>query len=320
MPPPVWREVQKQNFRNLDLLAQFLELERTSIGSRSSFPLNLPLRLAQKIEKGRLDDPLLRQFVPLQEEDRAAPGFLDDPVQDASFCKADALLQKYAGRALLLTSSACAMHCRYCFRQNFAYPSKSSFAREIALLQADPTIQEIILSGGDPLSLSDPALGQLLASLEQIPHLKLIRFHTRFPMGIPERITPQLLDLFAASRKQLYFVVHANHPREFDEEVFASLKSIRKLGIPVLVQSVLLKGVNDSVETLQALFEGCAWHGVLPYYLYQLDKVSSASHFEVSDERGQELLRALRVKVPGYALPRFVREVPGEKSKTPITF
>jgi len=320
MAPPLWREIQKNNFRKLDVLAKFLELDPKLIGSSSRFPLNLPTRLAQKIAKGTLDDPVLRQFIPLNEEDIAMPGFTDDPVNDASFCKEDALLQKYAGRALLITSSACGMHCRYCFRQNFSYPEKSDFAKELVVIEKDPSIKEVILSGGDPLSLSDRALGQLLTALDEIEHLKLIRFHTRFPMGIPERITPELLTMFAKLSKQLYFVIHANHANEFDEEVFAALKSIQKLGVPVLLQAILLKGINDRVEALQGLFEGCAMQGVLPYYLHQLDKVKSASHFEVSDKRGQELMSELRKRSPGYAVPRFVREIPGEKSKTPITF
>lgn len=317
---PDWRKIQKTNFHNLSKLASYLELDPSKLGSNSQFPLNLPKRLADKIVKGDLNDPILRQFVPLAEENRLIPGFVKDPVQDTSFCHSKKLLQKYEGRALMLTTSACAMNCRFCFRQNFDYEEKSTFEKEVALIRADTNLQEIILSGGDPLSLSDRDLQQLFHKLNSIEHLKIIRFHTRFPIGIPERIDSEFLTMLKNSPKQVVFVIHSNHPKELDEEVLAALKSIQKLGIPILLQTVLLKDVNDNFATLKSLLEKCIYNGIIPYYLHQLDKVEGSAHFEVSEEYGKTLIEQLRGCLPGYAIPTYVSEIPGKKNKTLVTF
>lgn len=315
-----WREIQKTNFRHIKPLAEFLEIDPHQLSLHPGFPLNLPKRLAQKMAKNRLDDPLVRQFVPLAEEavSQSQVGFSLDPVQDASFCKSPRLLQKYEGRALLITTSACAMHCRYCFRQNFEYGEKSSFVEELDLIRSDPTLDEIILSGGDPLSLGDEALKALLGEIALIPHIKLIRFHTRFPIGIPERIDSSFLKILAECPKQIVFVIHANHPKELDDDVIAALKSVQRLSIPVLLQSILLRGINDDVETLKGLFLRCITNGIIPYYLHQLDRVAGAAHFEVSEEKGRALLAELQGFLPGYAIPRYVKEIPGKRSKTPL--
>lgn len=309
----MWRQIQKQNFIRLSELAHFLEIDQDKLSSSFRFPLNLPKRLAEKIEKGNLEDPLLRQFVPLKDEEQKGGGFSLDPVEDKTFCKTRKLLQKYEGRTLLLATSACAMHCRYCFRQNFDYPKKSRFEEELAHIGEDPTVHEVILSGGDPLSLSDRDLQHLLNGLGGIPHLKIIRFHTRFPLGIPERVTDSLIEIFDTSPKQLIFVLHANHAREFDADV---LKALKKMNYPLLLQSVLLKGVNDDFETLKALFQVAIDNGIIPYYLHQLDKVEGAAHFEVEPQRGIDLIEQLRAHLPGYAIPRFVVEIPGKTHKT----
>jgi len=308
-----WREIQKTNFTRLSDLAEFLEVE---LDLSFRFPLNLPRRLAAKMPKQTLDDPLTRQFVPIPDEKKKPLGFSKDPVQDTSFCKSDKLLQKYQGRALLLTTSACAMHCRYCFRQNYPYAPKTSFENELELIGQDPTLHEVILSGGDPLSHSDRDLGSLLKQLDAIQHIKLIRFHTRFPIGIPERIDESFLALLSNLRSQVIFVIHANHVRELDTDVLFSLKSIQSLGIPVLTQTVLLKGVNDHIDALKELFLKCILHGMIPYYLHQLDRVEGAAHFEVDPEVGKALIQALRCELPGYAVPRFVQENPRALGKT----
>lgn len=313
-----WRKIQLNNFRNLGQLAEFLQIDRAKLSSNPRFPLNLPVRLANKIVKGDLNDPILRQFVPLAEETRSVLGFVDDPVQDATFCHSKKLLQKYQGRALMLTTSTCAMNCRFCFRKNYDYEEKSTFEEEIAFIQNDPSLQEIILSGGDPLSLSNRDLSALFDRLSAIDHLKIIRFHTRFPIGIPERIDEDFLQLLQNSPKQIVFIVHSNHPRELDEEVLFALKSIQKLGVPILVHTVLLKGINDDFDTLKALFERFIHNGILPYYLNQLDKVEGAAHFEVEIEKGKKLLEQLRASLPGYAIPTYVTELPGKANKTPI--
>ena len=313
-----WRKIQRTNIRNVLELANFLELDPTVFSQNPRFPLNLPRRLANKMAKKTLTDPLVRQFAPLPEENQTPPGYHADPVQDTAFCKAKKLLQKYEGRALLLTNSACAMHCRYCFRQNFDYAPNLSYTDEIALLQKDPSIKEVILSGGDPLSLSDRVLQGLLEALSAIAHIQIIRFHTRFPIGIPERIDPSFLNLLKNCSKQIIFLIHANHSDEFDSEIFSTLKEVQKLGIPVLLQSILLKGINDDFPALKRLFEECAYNGIIPYYLHQLDKVTGAAHFDVPIERGKTLMEKLRDALPGYAVPRYVQEIPGEKSKTII--
>lgn len=264
----VWRQIQKNNFTSIAKLAGFLQLtpeSREQLLESPRFVLNLPLRLAQKIEKNNLDDPIFRQFVPLKLELNTHPGYLADPVCDQAFRKGKTLLHKYKGRALWLTSSACAMHCRYCFRQNFPYESAlTDFAEELAYLKDNTDIQEIILSGGDPLSLSNPKLQEVLLAIEAIPHIQRIRFHTRFPIGIPERIDEEFLALLAQIKKQIVFIIHSNHPRELDEDVLGALRKIGKLGITLLNQSVLLKGVNDEENTFLELCQILVNGGILP--------------------------------------------------------
>lgn len=316
-----WRAIQRKNFVRLPALLDFLQIQeelRLQIAETSKFPVNVPLRLAQKMKKNCLEDPLFKQFVPLIEEEKEASGFSLDPVGDCFVRKGQRLLHKYAGRCLLVTTSACAMHCRYCFRQHFDYPSRKGFEEELSLIRKDPTLFEIILSGGDPLALSNESLNNLFCELSQIAHVKIVRIHTRFPIGIPERIDEELLRLFSHTRLQVLFVIHANHPRELDEEIFAHLKAVAKLGIPLLNQSVLLKGVNDSVETLKALSLQLIENGILPYYIHQLDRVQGSSHFEVPRAEGKQLLAALQKELPGYAVPKYVQEISGEKGKTLI--
>ena len=312
-----WRLIQKQNFTNWNALVSFLQLEQQPQVT-THFPLNLPRRLAEKIKKNDPDDPILKQFLPTIQEKETTLGFVPDPVSDKTFRKSGKLLHKYTGRALLVTTSACAMHCRYCFRQHFDYQSDKGFDAEIETISADPSLSEIILSGGDPLSLSNETLKTLIQALSQIPQLKRLRFHTRFPIGIPERIDDDFLDILSTTRLQVIFVIHCNHARELDTHIFNALKKISCLGIPVLNQAVLLKGVNDDLMTLKELCETLADHGILPYYLHQLDRVQGAAHFEVPLQRGLQLMEALRKELSGYALPRYMQEIPGEPSKTQL--
>lgn len=319
---PLWRKIQKKNFTSLKKLVAFLQLNSEQehlLHSAPGFVLNVPLRLAEKMRKGTLNDPLVRQFLPLDLERKSAEGFLQDPVGDEHVRKGGKLLHKYQGRVLLLVSGACAMHCRYCFRQNFPYEtSVKNFDFELSEIEKDSSISEVILSGGDPLSVDDRLLSKLFSKFEEIKHLKRVRFHTRFPIGIPERINEDFLSVLKNSPLQTIFVVHINHSQELDKDVLVALKKLQMLGCPVISQSVLLKGVNDTVNALKELFNTLIDNGILPYYLHQLDRVSGAQHFEVPEERGLEILENLRVQLPGYALPQYVREVPGELSKTPI--
>lgn len=317
-----WRKIFQQNFRDFGSLADFLQLtpsQRLEVLTDPNFPFNVPLRLAQKMEKGSLADPLVRQFIPLKSEVISTGGFIADPIGDCASKKSPKLLHKYKGRALLVCTGACAMHCRYCFRQHFDYEQEDkTFEEEINLIKLDSSIQEVILSGRDPLSLSDRILESLLEKLSAIPHIQRIRFHTRFIIGIPERVDEAFLSLLKAIPKQIIFVTHINHPREMDADVLQSIKNLKEIGIVLLNQSVLLKGVNDTFETLLELSEQLVNCGIMPYYLHQLDKVAGSAHFEVSEEIGKKLIQELNKSLPGYAVPKYVREVAGEPSKIPI--
>lgn len=317
-----WRQLLRQNFTNWSQLADFLELgdsQRARIIAKPRFPLSLPMRLAEKVQKGTLDDPLLKQFLPTIEEQQTKLGFVRDPVGDGNVRCSAKLLHKYQGRVLLVCTSACAMHCRYCFRQNFPYEvEQKGFDNELALIAADATIHEVILSGGDPLSLSNEVLGDLLRRLEGIPHLTKVRFHTRFPIGIPERIDAEFLEMIQRSPLQVFVVIHANLAIELDDGVMERMVALRHAGAVVLNQAVLLRGVNDSIDALQALCERLVDSGILPYYLHQLDKVEGAAHFEVPEEEGKALVQELAKRLPGYAVPRYAKEIPGERGKTLI--
>jgi EF-P beta-lysylation protein EpmB len=318
-----WRQIQLKNVKSWEKLADFLHLteeDRKHILPKSAFSLNLPLRLAEKIEKGTLEDPILKQYLPVQKELRVSSGFSLDPVQDQSFRKAPRLLHKYEARALLITTGACAMHCRYCFRRHFPYEGGAlGYEEELELIRQDSSLREIILSGGDPLSLGNEELQTLLQKLDQMPSLQRVRFHTKFPIGIPERIDEPFLQMLKDMQKQVIFVIHVNHPKELDDEIFTALKKVQKLGIPVLSQSVLLRGVNDQVAVLKNLFETLSDHGILPYYLHQLDPVEGASHFEVPQEEGVALMQELSKHLSGYSLPRYAKEIPGRPSKVLIS-
>lgn len=320
--PPIWRLIQKDNFNNLAKLANFLELDdlqKKQLSTIQNFPLNVPLRLAQKMEKGSLKDPIFRQFVPIVDEELVNPNFTDDPLQEANKRPFLKLLHKYHGRVLLLTTSSCAMNCRYCFRRHFDYDHTSKdFTEELEYINNDPTIKEVILSGGDPLSLSNRFLKDLMGKIFTIPHITKIRFHTRFPIGIPERIDDEFIEILKSSPIQIIFVIHCNHPNELDDYFFSYTSKLQKLGVIVLNQAVLLKNVNDDLKTLFDLFTKLSDRGIIPYYLHQLDRVQGAAHFEVSEETGIRLIKELRSLLPGYAVPRYDREEPEQLSKTII--
>lgn len=314
-----WRKIQKKSFRSLDTLCDYLELtdkQRLELAYARPFPLLVPRRLASKMVKGSLEDPLFRQFVPLKEEERMVKGFVRDPVEDKRFRVATRLLRKYEQRALLLTTAACVMNCRFCFRQNFDYADgEKVFAEELEIIRSDTSLREVILSGGDPLSLSNQTLQSLIEKLDGIEHLRRLRIHTRFPVGVPERLDAQFKGLLDGSRLQVYFVVHCNHPLELDEDVITALQSLK---VPLLGQTVLLKNVNDDFDTLKNLCEKMADNGVIPYYLHQLDKVTGTAHFEVEQDRGKLLIEQLQKSLSGYAVPQYVKEEPGLTHKTPL--
>jgi EF-P beta-lysylation protein EpmB len=286
------------------------------------FPLFAPLEYVARMTPGDPDDPLLRQVLPLAQEGVERPGFAADPLAEQAASLLPGLLQKYAGRALMITTGACAVHCRYCFRRHFPYASvpKSldAWSDTLAHLRQDESIDEVLLSGGDPLSLVDELLARLVEAVAAIPHVQRIRVHTRFPIVIPQRITDRLIATFRDCRPTSWFVVHANHPQELDRATLAGLGRLIDAGIPVLNQAVLLRGVNDSVDVLERLCRRLVDHRVQPYYLHQLDRVQGAGHFEVDEATGLRLVGQLRERLPGYAVPQYVREIPAEASKTPL--
>ncbi len=273
------------------------------------------------MRKGDIDDPLLRQVLPLAEEEAEVPGFIGDPVGDLAAAAVPGVLHKYRGRVLLVTTGACAVHCRYCFRRHFPYadsnPSVQQWQGALEYIHGHSDITEVILSGGDPLAFSDSRLADLVEQVAAIPHVKRLRIHTRLPIVLPSRVDKNLLAWLQRTRLQKVVVVHANHANEIDEEVRAAMRKLRDAGTMLLNQSVLLKGVNDSAEELADLSERLFEAGILPYYLHLLDRVQGAAHFEVDRARALWLMQVLRARLPGYLVPRLVREQPGADSKTP---
>lgn len=296
--------------------------DRFSDQAASEFPLLVPHSFLQRMQRGNPADPLLRQVLPLDDEMQPTPGFVVDAVADASFRTAPGLLHKYQGRALMIAAGSCAVNCRYCFRRHYPYGDEprrlDDWEPALEQLQNDTSISELLLSGGDPLMLTDHRLADLMERLESIPHLKRLRVHTRLPIVLPDRVTETLCSLLTGSRLTPIVVVHSNHAAEVVAECAEALRQLVRSGITVLNQAVLLKGVNDSVDALAELSESLINLGVMPYYLHQLDRVVGTAHFEVNPETGRQLVSQLRARLPGYAVPRYVQEVPGEAHKTLI--
>ena len=286
------------------------------------FPLLVPRSYLRRMEPGNPRDPLLRQVLPLGNELESPDGYVADPVDDASARKAPGLLHKYRGRALLVATGSCAIHCRYCFRREYPYQEEprtlAQWEPAIRAIAQDQSLQEIIISGGDPLMLTDRRLSELIDRLEEIPHLRRLRIHTRLPVVLPDRVTQNLLDRLRGGRLTPIVVVHANHPREIENDCAEALSQLVRSGLTVLNQAVLLRGVNDDIDVQVELSERLIDLGVIPYYLHQLDRVRGTSHFEVAERRGREIIAAMRTRLPGYAVPRYVREIPGKPHKTPL--
>ncbi len=326
---PPWRRALAEAVRSpaelLALLGLPVELPGEPAAAAAAgrqFPLRVPRGFVARMRRGDPDDPLLRQVLPLSVETVAVAGFGPDPLAEASTGPAPGVLHKYRGRALLLVTGACAVHCRYCFRRHFPYAEQALSAAHLAAaldhLRGDPDLREVILSGGDPLTLTDDRLGELAAALAAVPHLRRLRVHTRLPVVLPERVDDALLAWLTGTRLAPVVVLHANHAQEIDAAVAAAVGRLRQRGVTVLNQAVLLAGVNDGVEALAALSERLFAAGALPYYLHQLDPVAGAAHFAVPDAVARRLHRDLAARLPGYLLPRLVREVPGEPAKRPL--
>lgn len=288
------------------------------------FGLKVPRGYLARMRPGDPDDPLLRQVLPLDAENLDAPGFVADPVGDLQARRAPGVLHKYAGRALLMATGACAVHCRYCFRREFPYVeaalSPARLDEAVASLAGLDGLEEVILSGGDPLTLPTTRLAAVTGALRALPALSRLRLHTRTPVVLPERVDAPLLEWLSALPWQRVVVLHANHPRELSPEVVGACRAMARAGATLLNQSVLLAGVNDDEDVLAGLSEALLAAGVVPYYLHLLDRVRGAAHFEVDAERARLLHEALLRRLPGYLVPRLVREVAGAPYKVPATF
>ncbi|ASK36555.1 EF-P beta-lysylation protein EpmB [Alloalcanivorax mobilis] len=320
---PDWRRQQADLVTDLDELCALLRLRPQDLpggaDGASDFPLRVPRRYLALIEPGNPADPLLRQVIATGAERQTVPGYGPDPLEEGEHTPVPGLLHKYHGRALLVVTGACAVHCRYCFRRHFPYQSHLSggrWKRALQWLAGREDIHEVILSGGDPLTLGNERLAQLVDELAALPHLTRLRIHSRTPVVIPERLDEGLLALLAAPRWRTTLVLHANHPREIGAELAARLRPLRAAGVTLLNQAVLLAGVNDNETALAGLSDALFDAGVLPYYLHQLDAVAGAAHFAVSDERALALHAALRARLPGFLVPRLAREEPGKAAKT----
>ncbi len=333
---PDWQSVLAEAVRNPVELCQLLGLDRRlateSRPAAGDYPLFVPRPFLARIRPGDPNDPLLLQVLPTAAETLAAPGFGTDPVGDADACCGSGLIRKYQGRILMVASRSCAVHCRFCFRRHSPFcggvsglenpcsgracpPCQTEEAAALQKIASDDSIHEVVLSGGDPLTLPDDELVRLVCELAEIPHLRRLRIHTRFPIMIPQRVTADLIALLRGARLPVVVVIHINHPAEIDGEVAESLERFVDAGIPMLSQTVLLRGVNDRADVLAELFERLVDLRVMPYYLHQLDRVAGAAHFEVPISVGCELMKELRARLPGYAVPRYVRELPGGTNK-----
>jgi EF-P beta-lysylation protein EpmB len=326
MPRRRWQQLLAEAITDPAELCTVLELDPAliapAINAAQGFALRVPRSFVARMRKGDPRDPLLLQVLPLAAELDTASGYSIDPVGDLDSRSAPGLLHKYEGRALLVATGACAVHCRYCFRRHFPYADESALQHgwqpALDQIRADSSIREVILSGGDPLSLGDRRLQQLSDALQRIPHVRRLRIHTRYPIVLPERVDDEFLNWLAQLPLQKVVVIHANHARELDSEVQHACRRLADAGVTLLNQSVLLAGVNDSLSALSDLSESLFATQVLPYYLHVLDKVQGAAHYEVDERRALELHEALMACLPGYLVPRLVREVPGAPAKTPV--
>ena len=320
---PVWQAEFAAAVTDPAELAELLSLPAEWVGparaAARSFPLRVPRSFIARMRRGDPHDPLLRQVLPVAEELAAVPGYIPDPLQEAEARRAPGLLHKYRGRALLIATGACAMHCRYCFRREFPYDAQHGgsgrWQEALAALADDDSIEELILSGGDPLSLGNARLRALTQGLRAVPHLRSLRLHTRNAIVLPSRVDAGLIDWLQDLPWRITVVLHVNHAQELEGDALEALARLRTTGALLLNQSVLLRGVNDDAAALIALSKRLHALGVLPYYLHLTDAVTGTAHFDVDETRGRALIDAMARGLPGYLVPRLVREVPGEPAK-----
>ncbi|HEY0960757.1 MAG TPA: EF-P beta-lysylation protein EpmB [Pseudomonadales bacterium] len=331
-PAPTWQEQLADLVTGLPELLAALKLDVAQLhaagldvseAALQQFPLRVPRPYLARMAPGDPHDPLLLQVLPQATELLATPGYVLDPLGEAPANKHRGLLHKYEGRVLLIATQSCAIHCRYCFRRHFPYaenrPGRAQWQESFDYISADASISEVILSGGDPLASSNTYLQWLVDNLLAIPHVQRLRIHTRLPIMLPARVDSALLQMLGKRRQQVVMVLHANHAQEFDADVDAACARLRAEGVHLLNQSVLLKGINDRADALAALSERLLAAGVLPYYVHMPDKVQGTAHFDVSDGDAHALMQALHARLPGYLVPRLVREESGKPGKTLLT-
>lgn len=317
-----WQRELQESFRSPAALAAHLGLEPCPPHVPTAFAFRVPRAFAARMRRGDPADPLLRQVWPAPAETHEASGFGPDPVGDLAAARGDGLLHKYHGRVLLTLTGACAVHCRYCFRRHFPYAgqtaSRGAWTRVQEALHADPSIEEVILSGGDPLSLPDARLAAIADDLAAVPHLRRLRIHTRQPVVLPSRVDDALLAWLSRFPLPTSVVLHVNHANEIDAALMAACAALRRTGVHLLNQAVLLRGVNDSVADQTALSVALFDAGVVPYYLHLLDRVRGAAHFHVPEEAATTIMMQMRDRLPGYLVPRLAREDAGAGAKTVI--
>lgn len=317
-----WQKKLAQGFNSVTDLLTYLELpvQHGSTLAEKKFSTRIPLSFAQRMQKGDANDPLLLQVLAVDNELNINEEYSQDPLVELNANPLKGLIHKYHGRVLLTLTGVCAVNCRFCFRRHFPYqennPGRSGWKAICDYINRDPSITEVILSGGDPLLASDLVLEELIQQLEVIPHVTTLRIHTRIPVVFPERIDPEFLAVLTATRLRKVVVLHCNHAQELDESVRKACADLRSIGCVLLNQSVLLTGINDEPSILAALSHALFAYGVLPYYLHVLDKVQGAAHFDMHFSRAQIIYQQLQLLLPGYLLPRLAREEPGKLSKT----
>jgi len=328
-PLSTWQQDLQRVITDPDELLRILGLDAAlaapARAASSAFGMRVTRSYLARMRRGDANDPLLRQVLPLGDELLETPGYGADPLLEHDATRAPNLLQKYAGRALLITTQACAIHCRYCFRREFPYSAQQEAAEQggarfraaLEIIAGDASIEEVILSGGDPLSFSDARLTKITDELSDIPHVQRVRVHTRQPIVLPSRVDGGLVTWLRGIRRPTVLVLHTNHPNEIDGDVRAACATLRDAGATLLNQSVLLRGVNDDVDTLADLSRALMGAGIMPYYLHLPDRVRGTAHFDVPETEAQRLVETLSARLSGYLVPRLVREVPGAPYKVP---
>jgi len=319
-----WQQHMARSFKTTQALLDYLGINAANLPYSVDFTQPFSTRVtpffADLIDVSNPFDPILLQILPTESEKTTLPSYVSDPLYEQDYSPVQGLIHKYKNRVLLIAHQACALHCRYCFRRHFPYQdqqlTKNAFQDSLTYIKKHPEINEIILSGGDPLSLSDDRLSSLIDEVEKIEHIKTIRIHTRTPVVLPQRLTDQFISILQASRLNAVLVLHVNHPNEISSLLATKLEPIKRAGISILNQSVLLKGINNRATLLIELCENLFSHGVLPYYLHQLDLVAGTGHFRVSDKEALAIWNEMQASLSGYILPRLVQEIPKKASKT----